>query len=220
MPEFCTSCGEAVQPGSGFCMKCGAKIEAQQAPTAQQQQAPQAQPYYAPQPQAQPAPQYQPPLPGKPQQAYQSDRTVALYDQDMPSPQPPPQGQATPPGSQVGFAPKRQAVYPQQQSVNAGYQPGPAPSAQPAAVPGYPPKAAAGMSMNDYLINLLIMSIPFVGLIISILWGLTPEQPDRSNLAKAMIVFNAIWMVLIGIMLIVFYNTLSSVADVKIEIGF
>ena len=212
MAVFCTSCGKTIEPGLAFCANCGTVAPAQQ-PGAQQQ-------------------------PGRPPVS-QSDRTVALYGQDVAPGAPPRQGAAPAQGAaaprdQVGFAPKKQAVYPQQ-SAGSQYPSGPAqapapqyappaqpyagPAPYPAAPPAFPPQAGK-MDMTQYLINLLIMSIPFAGLVISILWGMTPEPPDKSNLAKAMIVFNAIWMVVFLIIFIVFFNTLSKVADVKVEFGF
>jgi len=83
-----------------------------------------------------------------------------------------------------------------------------------------PPKAAGRTGMITYLLYLIATSIPVVGLIVSIIWGVTPDPPDRSNLGKAMIVFNIIWMIVIVFFLYQFYTILSSIADIKIEFGF
>ena len=56
--------------------------------------------------------------------------------------------------------------------------------------------------MFRYLLYLIATTIPILGLVISILWVINGNPSDRRNLSKAMIVMNAIWIILLIVGLI------------------
>jgi len=155
-------------------------------------------------------PVQQSPRPGQPQRPMAaSGQTVALHEQDishgdMP-PGPPKQE------SQVNFAPKKQAVYPQP-GIEANY---PAAGARPMLPPGH-----SGMSLLTITTYLIAMSIPVAGLVLAIVWGMNPTPPDKSNLAKAMIVLNGLWSIIFIIFIYYVYSIISQVADISIKFGF
>ena len=247
MSLYCAECGAMLQPGKKFCSNCGTKVDtaeagdAQALPSSPQEppaslqeppQSPQAPPFspqqappFSPQqsplqsPQAPPLGPQRPvsgPQPFPPQRPMAaSGQTMALYDQDQPPSRP-----ISKPDQRADFAPKKQAVYPQQ-NMNAQYPPRPTPYAAPGAPVMPMPSGEAPMGMVNYMVNLLIMSIPIAGLVLSVIWGVVnPTPPARSNLAKAMIAFNVIWGIIIIFFICQFYSILSQVADISVKFGF
>ena len=203
------ACGASIPSGKRFCANCGAKVEAaaaRPAPAAPQGMPPDSLgslPVQQAPPAGRPAPHgHQHPMAA-------SGQTVALYDTDK---------QPGPPGSepQVNFAPKKQAIYPQP-GKEANYPPKPA--AYPAVGP-MPPLGHGGMSLAATILHLIVMSIPIAGIVLSIVWGMNSTPPDRSNLAKAMIVVNGIWSIITIIFLFSVYSIISQVADISIKFGF
>jgi hypothetical protein len=54
------------------------------------------------------------------------------------------------------------------------------------------------MSTKDWMITMLIMSIPLVGFIMLFVWAFgSSENPNKSNFSKAALIWTAIWCVLV-----------------------
>ena len=64
------------------------------------------------------------------------------------------------------------------------------------------------MSTKDWMITLLIVSIPLVGFIMLFVWAFgSGENPNKSNFSKAALIWTAIWCVLA----ILFYGSLAAI---------
>lgn len=64
------------------------------------------------------------------------------------------------------------------------------------------------MSTKDWLITLLISFIPLVGIIMLFVWAFgSGENPNKSNWAKAALIWAAIWCVL----LILLYGSIAAI---------
>lgn len=64
------------------------------------------------------------------------------------------------------------------------------------------------MSTKDWIITLLITSIPLVGFIMLFVWAFgSGENPNKSNFAKAALIWTAVWCVLF----ILFYGTIAAI---------
>ena len=109
------------------------------------------------------------------------------------------------------MAPKKQAVYP---------QPGMEVNYPAVGTRVIPPSGHGWMGAMTTTLHLIVMSIPLAGIVLSIVWGMNPTPPDRSNLAKAMIIFNGIWAVVFIIFIYYVYSILIQVADISIKFGF
>ena len=203
MAKFCDNCGAAVEQGKKFCNQCGARVESEvneKAPPGSpvKQQAPS----FPNDPPARPSP----PVGQRPQAS--SQQTMALYDKDIDYTPPP-----TRPNTPQAFAPKPQAVYPQQNN-NAAYPPPYYPSRGPD-LTNRSMTAPEGLPMT--LIYLLVMSIPVFGLIPAIMWGTKKDSGYRGVIAIAMIIVNAIWSVIAIICIYQFFSILSQFADVSFK---
>ena len=201
MAKFCNNCGSATEPGTKFCNECGTKLD--QTPIAPiQNTLSQQQPYSQPESE-QVSPEPPPPLGG----SKGSQKTMALYDQDYDQPSTPTPGAQVPPA----FAPKPRAVYPQQQVLT--------PNPPPAHIHSSPSTAIRDKADNVLVtaLFLLIMSIPFFGLIPAVNLSIKPEKGTLSINAKAMIIVNVISTVVCLIVIYYFYSILSQVATVNIE---
>ena len=54
------------------------------------------------------------------------------------------------------------------------------------------------MSLKDWIITFLISSIPLVGFVMLFVWAFgSGENPNKSNFAKAALIWMAIWCVLV-----------------------
>lgn len=64
------------------------------------------------------------------------------------------------------------------------------------------------VSTKDWMITLLIVSIPLVGFIMLFVWAFgSNENPNKANFSKAALIWMAIW----GVLLILFYGTLAAI---------
>lgn len=65
---------------------------------------------------------------------------------------------------------------------------------------------SAAVSTKEWVITLLILAIPMVGLIMLFVWGFGSEtNPSKANFAKASLIWMAIYMVL-GILFFVLFG--------------
>ncbi len=63
------------------------------------------------------------------------------------------------------------------------------------------------MSIKDWIITLLISFIPLVGFIMLFVWAFgSGENPNKSNWAKAALIWVAVWCVLA----VIFYGTIAA----------
>ena len=54
------------------------------------------------------------------------------------------------------------------------------------------------MSLKDWIITFLISSIPLVGFVMLFVWAFgSGENPNKSNFAKAALIWMAVWSVLV-----------------------
>jgi hypothetical protein len=54
------------------------------------------------------------------------------------------------------------------------------------------------MSLKDWIITFLISSIPLVGFVMLFVWAFgSGENPNKSNFAKAALIWMAVWCVLV-----------------------
>ena len=54
------------------------------------------------------------------------------------------------------------------------------------------------MSLKDWIITFLITSIPLIGFVMLFVWAFgSGENPNKSNFAKAALIWMAIWCVLV-----------------------
>ena len=60
------------------------------------------------------------------------------------------------------------------------------------------------------------MSIPLIGLIPAIIFGLKPEKSARTGNAKAMIIVNVVLTVVFALIIFYFYSIISQLATVNI----
>jgi len=81
-------------------------------------------------------------------------------------------------------------------------QPPPAPAVQPVQTDV---RTAKPMSSAKYWINIFFMSLPLIGLIISILLSIKKEPSNSRNLARAMIFFSVVSIVVCVIMAVLLY---------------
>jgi len=64
------------------------------------------------------------------------------------------------------------------------------------------------MSVKDWIITMLISFIPFVGFIMLFVWAFSSGvNPNKSNWAKAALIWVAIWTVFF----IIFYGTIAAI---------
>jgi len=160
MPQFCTECGAAMEPGKKFCTGCGAKAEsAAQTPAAPVQ--------------AQPAVQVEP-YAGQSQHAAQ----------------------------QTG-APAAQMAMPRHYPDQGVYPPSPAFTLE-----------AKSITMLGYLGYLFVMSIPVMGLVMAIVLGFKSPKANTRNLARAMIFFNVVWLIVFVAFALTAYSAMSQLSEI------
>ena len=64
---------------------------------------------------------------------------------------------------------------------------------------------AAVMSTKDWIITLLIVALPFIGLIMLFVWGFgSGTNPNKANFAKASLIWTAVIIVLYIIFFVIF----------------
>lgn len=64
------------------------------------------------------------------------------------------------------------------------------------------------MSTKDWIIALLILSIPLVGFIMLFVWAFgSGENPNKQNFAKAALIWAAVWTVLF----ILLYGSIAAI---------
>jgi hypothetical protein len=64
------------------------------------------------------------------------------------------------------------------------------------------------MTVKDWVITLLITFIPFVGFVMLFVWAFgSNENANKSNFAKAALIWTAVWFVLIFL----FYGTIVAI---------
>ena len=64
------------------------------------------------------------------------------------------------------------------------------------------------MTTKDWIITILISAIPLVGFVMMFVWAFgSNENPNKSNFAKAALIWTAISVVL----MIIFYSTLATI---------
>lgn len=64
------------------------------------------------------------------------------------------------------------------------------------------------MSTKDWMITMLVSFIPFVGFVMLFVWAFgSNENPNKSNFAKAALIWTAIWTVLF----IIFYGAIAAI---------
>jgi len=64
------------------------------------------------------------------------------------------------------------------------------------------------VSTKDWMITLLIVSIPLVGFIMLFVWAFgSGENPNKANFSKAALIWAAIWCVLV----ILFWGTFTAI---------
>ena len=74
-------------------------------------------------------------------------------------------------------------------------------------------------SAAAYLLYLIVLSVPVIGLVLSVVWGLSPVRSDRKNVSLAMIVINIVWTAVIAVAVYQFYFILSNFADISFNFG-
>ena len=160
MPQFCTECGAAMEPGKKFCTGCGAKAEsAAQTPAApvQAQPAVQAEPYAG-------------------QNQYAAQQTGE---------------------------PAAQMTMPRHYPDQGVYPPSPAFTLE-----------AKPITMLGYLGYLFVMSIPVMGLVMSIVLGFKSPKANTRNLARAMIFFNVVWLIVFVAFALTAYSAMSQLSEI------
>ena len=121
-------------------------------------------------------------------------------------------------------APAPEAHQPVATNQPAQPQPAPAPAKPDNAGPVAAPSRAEVVKPIGFfwsLWHLFLMNIPVLGLILSLVWGLRTKPKNRSNLARAMIFINLIWLavaVMLGMSAYSFLHQLSQVADYSIQV--
>lgn len=116
-------------------------------------------------------------------------------------------------------APARQAApppaYPPAPQIQYASQP---PAQMPAQTDAYryAPESRAGaelIGMFGYIGWLILMSLPLVGLIVSIIMGVNKTPTNRRNLARAMLVFNIIGIISAVVSAIYAYSIYTQLAE-------
>lgn len=97
-------------------------------------------------------------------------------------------------------------------------QPQPVPAQPPPGIVTHEPGSGKALSMLGYLGYLLVMSLPVAGLVLAIIWGVKPAPAARSNLAKAMIVYNVVGFLIIVIFMVMLHALLSQVVNISVDI--
>ncbi len=64
---------------------------------------------------------------------------------------------------------------------------------------------------------ILLMSIPVLGLIVSIIFGVSKNPTVRRSLSRAMIMFNIFWTLVIGALVLLFYVVILQYYDISID---
>lgn len=80
-------------------------------------------------------------------------------------------------------------------------QPGPAAYAPgcgqpPASPPFQAATSAPPLSVGGYLVLFVVSSLPLVGLVMLVVWAASADNPNKKNYARAMLVVNAVFLVL------------------------
>jgi hypothetical protein len=198
----CPNCGQNMADDAVFCVDCGQRLPKDEKPAPSAQ--PQAQPQVTPAAPPQQQPAQQQPIPPQPQ----------AQRQPMTQPQgyvPPaaPAGAQYRQGNQYGSPgqnqyqnpnPGGQYGYPQPQ------QPGIyASGGVPGGIPGGMNELNAPMTVGQYILFFLISMIPLVGFIMLLVWAFSNETNiNRKNLARAMLIWTLIAVVLSIISSVVF----------------
>lgn len=198
---FCENCGNRIPDTAVFCTKCGAKTAGAQSGGPAVQSAPstradsshqanpaQANPIQASPVQAGPVPPVARPAPDVSSVSRASKPEIsAAVEQPVQSHGAMPRQPVHPPGAMP-----RQPAHP----------PGAAPVGSPqshGASPGYSGSGLAGsdiMSYGQYMVMLLLTSIPVVNIIMLIKWGFSDEvSPNKRNFARALLTFALIGLV-------------------------
>ena len=67
------------------------------------------------------------------------------------------------------------------------------------------------MSVKDWVITILVVSLPFIGLIMLFVWGFgSGTNANKANFAKASLIWGAIWIGLCIIFFMVFSAAILS----------
>lgn len=94
-----------------------------------------------------------------------------------------------------------QSVDPPHTSIVASQTPPSAasPAARPQTPPAYTPQPGVEpLSVGQYIVTLLLMMIPIVGIILLFKWGFSGAvNPNKKNMARAYLIFFAVWFVII-----------------------
>lgn len=198
---FCENCGNRIPDTAVFCTKCGAKTAGAQSGGPAVQSAPstradsshqanpaQANPVQASPVQAGPVPPVARPAPDVSSVSRASKPEIsAAVEQPVQSHGAMPRQPVHPPG-----AVPRQPAHP------SGAAPVGSPQSH-GASPGYSGSGLAGsdiMSYGQYMVMLLLTSIPVVNIIMLIKWGFSDEvSPNKRNFARALLTFALIGLV-------------------------
>lgn len=214
---FCENCGNRIPDTAVFCTKCGAKTAGAQSGGSAVQSGPstradsshqanpaqvnpaQANPVQASPIQAGPVPPVARPAPDVSSVSRASKPEIsAAVEQPVQSHGAMPRQPAHPPGAM----PRQPAHPPGAVPRQPAHPPGAAPVGSPqshGASPGYSGSGLAGsdiMSYGQYMVMLLLTSIPVVNIIMLIKWGFSDEvSPNKRNFARALLTFALIGLV-------------------------
>ena len=68
------------------------------------------------------------------------------------------------------------------------------------------------LSIGNWFVTILVMSIPLVGLIMLFVWGFGNGNKNRANFCKAMLIWAAVWIVLGIVFSTIFMGVLAGLA--------
>ena len=97
----------------------------------------------------------------------------------------------------------------EQSPYSAQYQP----PVQPPCPPSLYQDVSPTVTKTEWFIYLILQMIPFVNLVMLIVYALDNSKPSRANLAKVNLIFLIVGIILAALFFVVFFLCLGAVAD-------